>query len=49
MREIADTCAGAGLPPGIAQGAAELYERWDAHRDAEGVPLEQLLADLLRR
>ena len=49
MREIADTCSGAGLPTGIAQGAAELYERWDAHRDTEGVPLEQLLADLLRR
>jgi 3-hydroxyisobutyrate dehydrogenase-like beta-hydroxyacid dehydrogenase len=48
MREIADACADAGLPPGIAQGAAELYERWDAHRDTGGVPLDQLIADLLR-
>jgi 3-hydroxyisobutyrate dehydrogenase-like beta-hydroxyacid dehydrogenase len=48
MREIADTCAGVGLPPGMAEGAAALYERWDAHRDADGVPLDRLLADLMR-
>ncbi len=45
MEEIGDTFAEVGLPDGIARGAAELYARWDEHRDAE-VPLEQLLDDL---
>jgi Domain of unknown function (DUF1932) len=45
MEEIAATCAELGLPDGIPRGAADLYRRWDAHRDAD-VELERLLDDL---
>ena len=45
MEEIATTCAELGLPDGIPRGAADLYRRWDAHRDTE-VELERLLDDL---
>ena len=45
MEEIADTCAELGLPDQIPRGAAELYRRWEQHRDAD-VGLEQLLDDL---
>lgn len=45
MEEIAATCAELGLPDGIPRGAADLYRRWDAHRDTE-VELERLLDDL---
>jgi 3-hydroxyisobutyrate dehydrogenase-like beta-hydroxyacid dehydrogenase len=45
MEEVADTCAALGLPDGMGRGAAQLYARWNAHRDTE-VPLEQLLGDL---
>jgi 3-hydroxyisobutyrate dehydrogenase-like beta-hydroxyacid dehydrogenase len=46
MHEIGDTCAGLGLPDGIARGAAELFDRWSEHRDDSSVPLEQLLDEL---
>ncbi len=46
MDEIALTCAELGLPDGIARGAAELYRRWEKHRDAEA-ELTELLDDLL--
>jgi 3-hydroxyisobutyrate dehydrogenase-like beta-hydroxyacid dehydrogenase len=46
MAEVADTCAELGLPDEIGRGAAELYGRWEAHRDA-GVDLGGLLDDLL--
>jgi Domain of unknown function (DUF1932) len=45
MQEVADTCAELGLPPEIGSGAAELYARWDEHRDSE-VELDRLLDDL---
>ncbi len=45
MEEIGDTFAEVGLPDGIARGAADLYARWDEHRDTD-VPLERLLDDL---
>ena len=45
MKEVAATCEALGLPQGIPLGAANLFSRWDAHRDAE-VPLERLLDDL---
>jgi hypothetical protein len=45
MEEVAATCASLGLPDGIARGAAELYSRWDAHRDRPA-DLEKLLDDL---
>ena len=48
MEEIGDACAEIGLPDSIARGAAELFERWDAHRDDGAVPLDVLLADLRR-
>jgi 3-hydroxyisobutyrate dehydrogenase-like beta-hydroxyacid dehydrogenase len=48
MEEIAATCDALGLPDGIPRGAAELFSRWDAHRDTE-VPLERLLDDLSPR
>jgi 3-hydroxyisobutyrate dehydrogenase-like beta-hydroxyacid dehydrogenase len=45
MEEIAAACAELGLPDGIPRGAADLYRRWDEHRDTE-VELERLLDDL---
>lgn len=45
MEEVADTCAALGLPDGIGRGAAELFSRWDAHRDRPA-ELERLLDDL---
>lgn len=48
MEEIADTCAELGLPDGIPRGAADLYRRWERHRDSP-VELEELLEDLSRR
>jgi 3-hydroxyisobutyrate dehydrogenase-like beta-hydroxyacid dehydrogenase len=47
MTEVADTCAHLGLPDGIGRGAADLYERWSAHRDRPA-ELERLLDDLYR-
>jgi 3-hydroxyisobutyrate dehydrogenase-like beta-hydroxyacid dehydrogenase len=46
MDEIGDACEASGLPDGMARGAAELFARWEAHRDDDGVPLEALLAEL---
>jgi 3-hydroxyisobutyrate dehydrogenase-like beta-hydroxyacid dehydrogenase len=46
MQEVSATCAELGLPAEIGSGAAELYARWDEHRDTE-VALEQLLDDLV--
>ena len=37
--------AALGLPDGIPRGAAELYSRWDAHRDRP-TGLDRLLDDL---
>lgn len=48
MEEIAETCAAAGLPDAIHRGAAELFRRWESRRDQVGVPIEQLLEELLR-
>ena len=45
MEEVAATCAALGLPDGIPRGAADLYSRWDAHRDRPA-ELERLLDDL---
>jgi len=45
MEEVADTCAALGLPDGLGRGAAELFSRWDAHRDRPA-ELDQLLDDL---
>jgi len=45
MEEVAATCAALGLPDGMPRGAAELYSRWDAHRDRPA-ELERLLDDL---
>ena len=47
MDEVADTCGELGLPEGMGRGAAELFRRWEAHRD-QPVDLEELLHDLLR-
>jgi 3-hydroxyisobutyrate dehydrogenase-like beta-hydroxyacid dehydrogenase len=46
MAEVAATCSELGLPESIGEGAAELYARWDEHRDTE-VPLDRLLDDLV--
>jgi hypothetical protein len=46
MNEIGDTCAGLGLPDGMARGAADLFGRWSAHRDDRSVPVAQLLEEL---
>ena len=45
MEEVADTSEALGLPGGMARGAADLFRRWDAHRDRPA-ELEQLLDDL---
>jgi 3-hydroxyisobutyrate dehydrogenase-like beta-hydroxyacid dehydrogenase len=45
MEEVAATCASLGLPDGMARGAADLYSRWEAHRDRPA-ELEKLLDDL---
>jgi Domain of unknown function (DUF1932) len=45
MREIADTLEAAGLPGGLARGAADAFARWDADKDAEP-PLAEALAHL---
>jgi 3-hydroxyisobutyrate dehydrogenase-like beta-hydroxyacid dehydrogenase len=45
MEEVADTCAGLGLPDGLGRGAAELFSRWAAHRDRPA-DLGRLLDDL---
>jgi 3-hydroxyisobutyrate dehydrogenase-like beta-hydroxyacid dehydrogenase len=47
MEEVAATCADLGLPNGIPHGAAELYSRWNLHRDRPA-ELEQLLDDLAK-
>jgi 3-hydroxyisobutyrate dehydrogenase-like beta-hydroxyacid dehydrogenase len=45
MDEVADTSQALGLPDGMGRGAAELFRRWDAHRDRPA-ELERLLDDL---
>jgi 3-hydroxyisobutyrate dehydrogenase-like beta-hydroxyacid dehydrogenase len=45
MAEVADTCGELGLPEAMGRGAAELYGRWDGHRDTQ-VALDRLLDDL---
>jgi 3-hydroxyisobutyrate dehydrogenase-like beta-hydroxyacid dehydrogenase len=47
MEEVSATCRALGLPDGMGRGAAELFERWDAHRDRPA-ELERLLDDLTR-
>jgi 3-hydroxyisobutyrate dehydrogenase-like beta-hydroxyacid dehydrogenase len=46
MEEVAATCAALGLPDGIPHGAADLYSRWDTHRD-QPAELDRLLDDLI--
>jgi hypothetical protein len=46
MLEVSDACADLGLPGEIGSGAAELYSRWEEHRDTE-VDLDRLLNDLV--
>jgi hypothetical protein len=45
MEEVADTAASLGLPDGMGRAAAELFRRWEEHRD-KPAELEQLLEDL---
>lgn len=45
MEEVADTAESLGLPGGMGRGAADLFRRWDAHRDTPA-ELERLLDDL---
>jgi hypothetical protein len=47
MDEVAETCAGLGLPEQTARGAADLYRRWSRHRDRPA-ELDTLLDDLVR-
>lgn len=46
MREIAEACTAVGISPDLALGAAALFEKWDGHKDAADVPLDQLIGDL---
>ena len=45
MDEVADTSEALGLPGGMGRGAAEIFRRWDAHRD-QPTELAELLDDL---
>lgn len=45
MEEVADTASSLGLPDGLGRAAADLFRRWEAHRD-EPAELERLLDDL---
>ena len=45
MEEVAETCASLGLPDAIPRGAADLYSRWEGHRDRPA-ELGKLLDDL---
>ena len=45
MEEVADTAASLGLPDGMGRAAAELFRRWEEHRD-QPAELERLLQDL---
>ena len=45
MDEVAATCEALGLSGGMGSGAADLFRRWDAHRD-EPAELDRLLDDL---
>jgi len=45
MDEVAATSEALGLPGGMGRGAADLFRRWDAHRD-QPAELEELLDDL---
>jgi Domain of unknown function (DUF1932) len=46
LREAAQTLRDAGLPDGLAQGAAQALERWEAVKDRDDIGLDALL-DLL--
>jgi 3-hydroxyisobutyrate dehydrogenase-like beta-hydroxyacid dehydrogenase len=45
MEEVADASEALGLPGGMGRGAAELFRRWEAHRDSPA-DLDSLLRDL---
>jgi 3-hydroxyisobutyrate dehydrogenase-like beta-hydroxyacid dehydrogenase len=45
MEEVASTAEASGLPGGMGRGAAELFRRWEAHRDRPA-DLDGLLDDL---
>ncbi len=45
MEEVAATAESLGLPGGMGRGAAELFRRWESHRDSEAT-LAELLDDL---
>jgi 3-hydroxyisobutyrate dehydrogenase-like beta-hydroxyacid dehydrogenase len=47
MEEVAETAEALGLPGGMGRGAADLFRRWEAHRD-QRADLEALLRDLSR-
>jgi 3-hydroxyisobutyrate dehydrogenase-like beta-hydroxyacid dehydrogenase len=50
MREIAATFAGAGVPPGFFEAAADVYARLGAYKDWQQAPdLDDLLNSLLKR
>ena len=45
MEEVADTAEALGLPGGMGRGAADLFRRWETHRD-QPADLDRLLRDL---
>jgi 3-hydroxyisobutyrate dehydrogenase-like beta-hydroxyacid dehydrogenase len=47
MEEVAETAEELGLPGGMGRGAADLFRRWEAHRD-QPADLDELLRDLSR-
>lgn len=48
MQEIAETAEEAGLTGEMHRGAAAVFSRWEARRDQAGIPVEELLGELLR-
>ena len=47
MEEVAETAEALGLPGGMGRGAADLFRRWETHRD-QPADLDELLRDLSR-
>ncbi|HKN99860.1 MAG TPA: DUF1932 domain-containing protein [Pseudonocardiaceae bacterium] len=46
MDEVAESLRGAGLPPTLATGAANVFRRWDADKDAAGLDVHTALRHL---
>jgi hypothetical protein len=46
MDEVAESLRAAGLPPTLATGAANVFRRWDADKDDDGLDVATALRHL---